>query len=268
MPESIKVVNIAGISPVRKDATDRAEMVTQMLLGETAEVLDMTERWLHLRLDFDGYEGWVNRNEMRFLPSAAWDAWEQSPKFRNRYASLIISGPGRPVFVPLGARLTQSHGNLSVPGEVMEPVIPDAGKLTNPLEYARQMLGTPYLWGGRTDVGIDCSGLVQTAFLLSGFAMPRDAWQQHALGCIRTGGFANARPGDLVYFGSEGRITHVGFAEGNGTLLHAQGFVKRENLLYEQRFSNPLPLNSVLFEKCMGVQDTAALLAQIPSTGE
>lgn len=264
MPEAIRVVNSCGISPVRKEATDRSEMVTQFLLGESAEVLDMTDRWLLIRMDLDGYEGWVNRNEVRFMPSPEWENWSQTSRFRNAYASMIVQGKPRAVFVPLGAVLGRQTDGHSIPGVMLEPVIPEMPASTTPIDFARSMLGTPYLWGGRTDVGVDCSGLVQMAFLLCNRQMPRDAWQQHALGFHRPGGMAQAQPGDLLYFGSEGRITHVGFYEGNGTLLHAQGFVKQENLLHEHRFNNPFPLHSALFEKLLAVQDGTSVLRSLP----
>lgn len=260
---AIYVVNTSGISPVRKEPSDRAEMLTQMLLGETALVKDITERWLHLKLDFDGYEGWVNRNEVRFLPEKEMQDWMLAPSFRNRYASVKAPGVLRPVFVPVGARLGIQNTRLFIPGEVFEPVVPDDRNSRSPLDYAAGFLGVPYLWGGRTDTGIDCSGLVQTSFLLAGFKMPRDAWQQHALGFHRAGGMAAAKPGDLIYFGSEGRITHVGFYEGAGTLLHAQGCVKRENLMAKVRFQNPNPLNLPLFEKLMSVQDGESLIVSL-----
>jgi gamma-D-glutamyl-L-lysine dipeptidyl-peptidase len=114
------------------------------------------------------------------------------------------------------------------PGWVREDALVDgtgthtgAGPYSDPVEAARAYLGAPYEWGGMTEQGIDCSGLVHMAYRLTGRLVPRDADQQEAAATPIDD--AEARPGDLVCFGEPGKAHHIAFWLGDGRILHATG---------------------------------------------
>lgn len=162
--------------PMRATASDRAEMVNQLLQGDTFDILDRQEKWSFVRCHYDGYEGWVDNKQYR---------------------------------------------------EADRPMdLPAAPTGLNPIEEAKKMLGSPYLWGGRTFMGIDCSGFTQMVFKSCGIRLLRDASQQATQGTPVTSVDA-ALPGDLCFFQNpQGRITHVGLYMGEGRIIHASGEVR------------------------------------------
>lgn len=200
-----------SVVPMRFEPSDKAEMVNQVLYGETFEVIENQDKWSKIRLDHDGYEGWIDNKQWHVTNDA-----DLTAKPLNKLT--FITRKSDPVQI------------LS-----MGSMIHDKASMTNAkriLPTAKLFMGVPYLWGGRTFMGIDCSGFTQIVFRVNGKQIPRDAWQQAEAG--RHVRFGNAKEGDLAFFKNEnGRIVHVGivFKENEQLrIIHASGEVRIDRL--------------------------------------
>jgi cell wall-associated NlpC family hydrolase len=236
--DSAGAVGVAAVTPLLADPTVRSEQLSQLLLGETAELLAAEGDWRRLRATHDGYEGWAHHGYLRELDAAALELW---PGPGWSYGA-ELDAAGVRVQLPLRARVGLAAGGFVLPdgrtGQLVSgriaaraAAIADA-RATPPAEWAaRYFMGAPYQWGGVTPWGVDCSGLVQTTFAARDAAVPRDAHDQARHGA--TVPLGQARPGDLLFFRSEtgDRITHVAFLSSGSVLVHstiACGGVVRE----------------------------------------
>jgi hypothetical protein len=209
-----------SVVPVRKDPSDRAEMVTQWLFGETAEVLDEHEKWSLLRFTHDQYEGWVDNKQ-----------WAENTEDPDRSPSRSAEA-----FVPVMLKA----GPMILPfGSVLPKNIPFAGRTLSALQgtpvqrllsIQDAWINAPYLWGGRSPLGVDCSGLTQLLFLAAAVQLPRDAYQQAEIG-TSVDLIDLAAAGDLAFFdNAEGRIIHVGIVLDDRRIFHASGRVRIDTL--------------------------------------
>ncbi|MFM7104906.1 MAG: NlpC/P60 family protein [Flavobacteriales bacterium] len=215
----MKKQNTLSIVPMRSEANDRAEMVNQVLFGETFQILESQEKWSLVELSHDHYKGWVCNKQISqatFEPNLC----------------LVDSSP---IQVPF-----QNKSIIISPGSFLPPEHPQSNSSNRSItELARGFLGTPYLWGGRSIFGIDCSGLMQILFRMCGKNIPRDASEQALIGndvlLIE-----EAQTGDLAFFdNAEGRIIHVGLVERQIDQLkiyHASGEVRCDILDHQGIF--------------------------------
>jgi cell wall-associated NlpC family hydrolase len=217
-------------APVRRKPNHRKEMVNQLLFGETVKVLKTKgDLWMKIRSLHDGYEGWMTNTMLE-------EADEIIANMKPAYTT-----------APMLAEISIGNGSLTVPVGSSLPFYKDGkGKLGNEeysyaglannrygnlaaadtiKESAMAWLNAPYLWGGRTPLGVDCSGFVQVVYKQLGFDLPRDAWQQAKKG-KKVIFFSEVQCGDLAFFGKEKAITHVGILLGDGTVIHASGKVR------------------------------------------
>lgn len=225
-----RVIARSAIVPVHAQPGLRAEQVSQLLLGETGRVEERAGEWRRIVADFDGYGGWVHAGYVVETDDAAADRWRAEAGGWSLGATL--QGAGRRLALPLRARVATSSAEVRLPdgsaAEVVDGEVPAAGAVAaaaraQPAERwaLARFQGAPYLWGGVTPWGVDCSGLVQTAFAARGIQLPRDAALQ--AGCGVPVDREAATAGDLVFFrGDNGhRVTHVAFVAEGDTLIHS-----------------------------------------------
>lgn len=226
----IKLAAVAG----RAEAAHRSEMVTQLIFGERAQVLAQKDDWFEVENLADNYRCWIQRGTFEFLSDEDFTSIETHKKYLTYDPVSKLKLKGHEVlYVPCSAYLPffdpdTNHGRIGNRHYTFEGNIVPAKQKLSPEKItvkAHKMLNAPYLWGGKTIFGIDCSGFVQAVYKASGLQLPRDAYQQAEVG--KTIALPQAHAGDLAYFSNaEGRITHVGIVLDGGKIIHASGRVK------------------------------------------
>ena len=253
----------SGIVPIRREASDTSEMVNQILLGETMEILQSEERWHFVRSDFDNYEGWVSVSQVQTFSYDDYKAWVNHPeRVRSPFYTYRISRGNKTfLIVPAGAPVINTGFYVELPDGPWNVVgSPEKFKEHAMIDSALRLLGVPYLWGGRTDSGIDCSGFVQLIYATHNYYLPRDASQQHDFAKLKGTTLDVAVFSDIIYFSSNGKsVTHTGFYLGDGNLLHASGNVQINCIDPTRRNSTRFVYNDRLSYTIVGVQSSASL---------
>jgi hypothetical protein len=222
----------AALAPLLAEPQLAAPRASEALHGEILEVLDRQDSWLRVRAR-DGYVAWTHGGYLA-TGSAEWAAdWGERATARS-VAAEIQTRDGVRRRLPTGACLALRRGGVelsdgslgSVAGGAVRPdaeLRAEARHLAPP-ELARKWYGgAPYLWGGRTEWGLDCSGLVQSVYAARGVRLPRDSDQQYGAGeevamSADGGGYEG---GDLLFFAERGRVSHVALWAGAGRIVHS-----------------------------------------------
>lgn len=200
-----------SIIPMRAEARHCSEMVSQLLYNETYTILEEQKEWFLIEALHDAYQGWIASNQVHYISQEVFDT-----PFK-RY---------NPALIEWDAQL-QQHLYMGSPFYDLKPTtdLP----IDRICQAAQQFINSPYLWGGRSAAGIDCSGLMQIIFRMGNVFLPRDASQQVNIGQPITWG--NQQKGDLAFFVNKAeKITHVGLVLTANTLLHASAWVRTDQL--------------------------------------
>lgn len=222
-----------AIIPCRAEGNDRAEIVTQLLFGETYTVIEEQEKWVYIETALDKYKCWICIKQFSEITQEDFHNHEinQFPMVLDMANSLLDESTNESLPITLGATLSFFHNKRA---KIRSNSFKYEGKINevsteNLVEYSKLYLNAPYLWGGRTPFGIDCSGFTQIVYKLCGIILPRDAYQQAELG--EEVHLHDINAGDLAYFHNDsGRITHVGLMIDEKHIIHASGKVRIDTL--------------------------------------
>jgi len=223
---------VVAAAPVRKEPNHRSEMVNQLLFGETMQVLEEKDEWFKIKSTYDDYEGWLTYH---LITSVDKQVVESQQYFIASLLTNPVTLPDQLINAPMPSILTgldeetrllwdtkyKYHGTYR---DMRKPFDSELLKKT-----IQQWINTPYLWGGKTFMGVDCSGFVQTVYKLLGIKLKRDAWQQAEQGDAVN--LETSKQGDLAFFHNEnGRVIHVGIVLENNQIVHASGKVRIDKL--------------------------------------
>ncbi|MEZ4771692.1 MAG: NlpC/P60 family protein [Bacteroidia bacterium] len=219
-----------AVIPVRSSPQESAEMETQLIFGETCLCLEQIPSWWKIRVSDDNYEGWVNPRMLLKIPE---ETLLQTTDWRYVINGSLKMNDGSVMRLPLGARIPETPDHIiRVNGQTWR-IQPDLESLANQhahnkIDVARLFMNTPYLWGGKSGYGIDCSGLTQQVFRMCGIQLPRNASQQAGTGMEID--FEERDSGDLVFFSkpNQNKITHVGILSSKDSVIHSSGKVRED----------------------------------------
>lgn len=267
------LVNLS-VCNIRSKPEHSAELATQALMGTPLKIYKEEGGWYLVQTP-DDYLGWVDDDGISLKTSKEMMAWLNSEKviyahffgfiYSDKDFSVSISDAvGGNIFEKINK--SDNYFEVKLPdGRIGFVKINEAKefkqwfsnlsfKADDIIDVGKKMLGFPYLWGGTSFKGIDCSGYMKTIFFLNGLILPRDANQQALIGeeILFDKEFSNLKPGDLIFFGRRGnqvrpeRITHVGIYIGDKKFLHSSGRVRLDSFDKDDPNYNEYRLNTIV----------------------
>lgn len=233
-------ISLISIIPIRKEASEQSEMVSQLLFGETYHIIERNEKWTFIKCDYDHYEGWIDSKMITNLSEDAYQELLKKPTTTlNQLAEVSLNN--KQIRLVPGSTLYQSKPDESY--ELAGYRIENCSfnnDLNDIQKISKYFLNSPYLWGGKSLFGIDCSGYTQIVFKIYGIKIPRDASQQVLLG--ETVNFIDeVKKGDLAFFDNDEEIiTHVGIILNSKQIIHASGFVRIDKIDHQGIYNEDL----------------------------
>jgi hypothetical protein len=226
-------ISILSIVPIRSEANNRSEMTTQLIFGEHYKILESKKKWSKIQIAHDKYVGWISNNQIHKINKDEYEKLEKEiPTLSTDILDIIEGDNHQPIVI--GSVLPTYKSDHALINNKMYKF---NGKKTQGFSQKKHLinnalifLNAPYLWGGRTPFGIDCSGFTQIIYRLQGIKIPRDAYQQADLGTPLKF-IEESEEGDLAFFNNnEGKIVHVGLIMKNNQIIHASGKVRIDKI--------------------------------------
>lgn len=217
-----------SIVPLRFEPADTSELVSQVLYGEFFKVLEQRKNWSKIRLAFDKYEGWIDNKQYKEITEENYKSLKDEQVILSSDLVDFVKDENNSLnTIVLGSTL---NGLNLLNHDFEGASITQKNKKKQIISTAFTYINSPYLWGGKTPFGIDCSGFTQMVYKLNGYKLLRDASQQATQGSALSF-IEESEPGDLAFFdNSEGVITHVGIIMENNYIIHAHGKVRIDRL--------------------------------------
>ncbi len=245
--DKIWALTTLSVSNLRAMPGDASELVSQTMMGTPLKVLEYKNRWYRVQTP-ELYIGWMDAAGLQTFSAKELEAWKNSKRHLfNRITGIVYDSPGKKGGVVSDVVLGDLFEVEASARRFLKIKIPDGRTgyvrkadcisfdewsnsepdVQSIFSVAREMMGFPYLWGGTSSKGIDCSGFMKLVFYSQGIILARDASQQARYGeSIDLSSRNNLQPGDLLFFGRTAqRITHVGMYIGNGDFIHSSGRV-------------------------------------------
>tara|TARA_B110000116_G_scaffold2192_2_gene1941 strand:+ start:9 stop:773 length:765 start_codon:yes stop_codon:yes gene_type:complete len=233
-------ISILSVVPIRKQASNQSEMTTQLIFGEHYKILESQKEWSKIQIAHDKYVGWISNNQIYRIDQEEYEKLEKEiPTLTTDILDIIEGETHQPIVI--GSVLPTYKSDHALINNKMFKFL---GKKTQGFSQKKHLinnamifLNAPYLWGGRTPFGIDCSGFTQIIYRLQGINIPRDAYKQAEIGTTLS--FINeSEEGDLAFFdNAEGKIIHVGIIMKKNYIIHASGKVRIDKIDQEGIFN-------------------------------
>ena len=217
-----------SVVPMRKEPSHTSELVSELLFNDIYKIIDENDEWLKIQCMYDSYEGWIRKLQHNEITDNEFNAYISKEKFIINVPSInhenMVLSFGSKVF-------THVEGSIPLSKNYDSDVL---------IESAFKMINTPYRWGGKSIMGIDCSAFVQLCAKVAGYKLPRDASQQYDFG-ETINGLSEAQSGDIAFFeNKEHRIVHVGILLSKNIIIHASGKVRIDAIDEIGIFNNEL----------------------------
>lgn len=225
-----------SVIPVRKENNEQSEMLTQLLFGDTFQIINENKDWTFIKVITDNYEGWINSNCITKITNEYFEEINKNDDYitQNIFENILLNNSNDIIRVPFGSILPNfnNRNNSFTLNNNKYKLISDSElkQNNNIIDLAKQFLNSPYLWGGKNPFGIDCSGFTQLIYKTQRKFIPRDANQQVNIG--ETINFmSDTQAGDLAFFDNEeGLITHVGIVLTQNEIIHSSIKVRIDKL--------------------------------------
>jgi hypothetical protein len=237
---------ILSVVPVRLEPSHKSELINQILFGDTCEILETSGDWVFCRLAYDDYQGWVEKKQLMIIDEKEYIRLNSGMlHISTEHLSIVTDQHSSdPYWIVAGSLIPEPvkkefhifHRYFRQEG-TSKPFEANSISGADIYNTAMSFLHSPYLWGGKTFLGFDCSGFTQVVYRLNGIRLLRDAYQQATQG-EDVSFLSDAVAGDLLFFDNDlGKIIHAGIYLGESHIIHASGKVRVDKIDHQGIFN-------------------------------